>query len=95
MMVKDPYKDLKLTVGAVVEPCTSLINKTGGWREFKPVIDHETCIACGRCETFCPDMAVKEVEEDRYEFDLDYCKGCEICAEECPVDAIKMVKEAK
>lgn len=94
-MVKDPYKDLKLTVGAVVEPCTSLINKTGGWREFKPVIDHETCIACGRCETFCPDMAVKEVEEDRYEFDLDYCKGCEICAEECPVDAIKMVKEAK
>lgn len=94
-MVKDPYKDLKVTLGAVVEPCTTLINKTGSWREFKPVIDHDKCIACGTCEKFCPDMAVKEVEEDRFEVDLDYCKGCEICAEECPVDAIEMVKEAK
>ncbi|MFP4006160.1 MAG: 4Fe-4S binding protein [Candidatus Hadarchaeia archaeon] len=94
-MVKDPYDNLKITKGAVAEPRTSLVNKTGSWRSFKPVIDHDTCIGCGNCEKFCPDMAAKEVEEDRYEFDLDYCKGCGICAKECPVDAIEMVKEEK
>lgn len=95
MMAKDPYEKLKMTKGAVVEPCTTLVNKTGSWREFRPVIDHEECIGCGTCEKFCPDMAIKEVKEDRFEVDLDYCKGCEICAEECPVDAIEMVKEEK
>lgn len=94
-MTKNPYEDLKLTKGAVVRPGTTLVNKTGSWRAFRPKIDHETCIGCGTCEKFCPDMAVKEVEEDRFEVDLDYCKGCGICAEECPVDAIEMVKEEK
>ncbi|KXB06336.1 pyruvate synthase [candidate division MSBL1 archaeon SCGC-AAA382A20] len=94
-MVEDPYKDLKISVGAVVKPCTTLANKTGSWREFKPVIDHERCVACGNCEKYCPDMAIKEVEEGRFEIDLDYCKGCEICAEECPIDAVEMVREEK
>lgn len=94
-MVKDPYKNLKLTKGAVVAPCTTLANKTGSWRTFRPVVDHEKCISCGTCEKFCPDMAIKDVGEGRYEVDLDYCKGCGICAEECPVDAIEMKKEEK
>lgn len=94
-MVYDPYKKLKITKGAVVRPSTTLIYKTGGWRTFLAVIDHDKCIACGTCEKFCPDMCVKEVEEGRFEVDLDYCKGCAICAEECPVDAITMVKEEK
>ncbi len=94
-MVDDPYENLKISKGAVVEPCTTLVNKTGSWREYKPIVDHDECIACGTCEKYCPDMAIKEVEEDRYEVDLEYCKGCEICAEECPVDAIEMVKEEK
>lgn len=94
-MVEDPYEDLKITKGVVARPCTSMVNKTGSWRTFRPVIDHDECVGCGNCEKFCPDMAVKEVEENRYEIDLDYCKGCGICAEECPVDAIEMVKEGK
>lgn len=89
----DPYEDLTITPGAVVEPGTSLVNETGSWREFKPVIDQDACTGCGICETFCPDMAAKEVAERTYAIDYDYCKGCGICAEECPVDAIEMVAE--
>jgi len=94
-MTEDPYNDLEISKGAVVEPRTTLVNKTGSWRSKRPVIDHEKCIGCGNCEKFCPDMAVKETEEGKFEVDLDFCKGCGICAEECPVDAIKMEKEKK
>ncbi len=94
-MSRDPYEKLKMSIGIVAEPGTSLVNKTGEWREFRPVIDHKTCISCGICEKYCPDMAVKDVGEGYYEIDLDYCKGCGICAEECPVGAIKMVREEK
>jgi len=93
---QDPYADLTISKGAVAEPGTSMVTKTGSWREFKPVIDHDACTGCGLCETFCPDAAVKQVTEDRrHEVDYDYCKGCGICANECPVDAIEMVAEVK
>jgi len=91
---QDPYEDLKITTGVVAEPNTSRANKTGSWRELKPVVDPDTCIECGQCETYCPDQAAKPVEgEDFYAFDLDYCKGCGICADVCPTDAIEMVRE--
>ncbi len=83
-------------------------NKTGSWRTFKPVVDHDKCIACGKCEQVCPEgvcFAVKNLplhpsskEGERkmyYENDLDYCKGCGICARECPVKAITMEREEK
>ncbi len=94
-MTKDPYEGLKISTGAVTDPKTTLVNKTGSWRSERPVIDHEKCVKCGKCETFCPDMAVKETDEGKVEVDLEYCKGCAICAEECPVNAIVMEKEEK
>jgi pyruvate ferredoxin oxidoreductase delta subunit len=94
MSSEDPYENLKITTGAVAEPSTSQVNKTGSWRQFRPVIDQEACIGCGQCDTFCPDQAAKPVGDgDTYGIDLDYCKGCGICAKECPVDAIEMVRE--
>ena len=94
MSFEDPYEDLTITTGAVVEPNTSQVNKTGSWRQFRPVIDQETCIGCGQCDTFCPDQAAKPLNGgETYGIDLDYCKGCGICAKECPVDAIEMVQE--
>lgn len=92
--MEDPYENLEMTVGAVVEPGTTLVNRTGGWRSERPVIDQETCIDCGICEKFCPDMSAKEVDGE-YVIDYDYCKGCGICWVECPVDAIEAVQEEK
>ncbi len=77
-----------------VKPKTTMANKTGGWRTFKPVLDMEKCIDCGNCWIYCPDMAVKK-EGGKYVVDLDYCKGCGICANECPTKAITMLLEEK
>lgn len=59
----DPYEDLTIETGAVVEPGTSLVNETGSWREKRPVIHHEPCTGCGLCVTFCPDGAVERVDD--------------------------------
>jgi len=85
---------MKLTKGAVVRGGTSLDYKTGNWRDQRPVIDPELCIACGVCRDVCPDDAVN-INEERYEINYDYCKGCGICAHECKADAIEMVPEEK
>ncbi|AWB27098.1 4Fe-4S binding protein [Halococcoides cellulosivorans] len=92
-MSSDPYENLSISTGAVAQPNTSLVNKTGSWRQFRPVIDADACIGCGQCDTYCPDQAAKQVDDQLYGIDLDYCKGCGICAEECPTDAIEMIRE--
>ncbi len=81
------------------DPGSSKENKTGNWRTFKPVIDHDKCIACGNCSRVCPEGCVfpaggKALQgKIYYEKDLDYCKGCGLCAEECPVKCITMERE--
>lgn len=79
------------------EPGSSKNNKTGTWKTYKPVVDHEICIGCGTCSNVCPEGVCFSTGQTNsqgktfYDNDLDYCKGCGICAEECPVKAIKMV----
>lgn len=90
----DPYENLTINTGAVAQPNTSRSNKTGSWRQFLPIVDGEACIGCGQCDTYCPDQAIKQVDDQRYAVDRDYCKGCGICVNECPTDAIEMVREA-
>lgn len=68
------------------------INKTGTWRNIRPVIDYEKCVKCMNCWKFCPDASV-EIEDDLPRINYDYCKGCGICAEECPKNCISMLKE--
>ena len=71
-----------------------LYNKTGAWRNIRPVIDLANCIQCGICWKFCPDMSI-EVENEWPVIDYDFCKGCGVCAEECPTKCIAMVEEEK
>lgn len=68
---QDPYEELQIQPGAVVEPGTTLVNETGSWRESRPIVHHEPCTGCGLCVTFCPDAAVKFVGERRTEDDRD------------------------
>lgn len=85
-------KKPKISVGAVIEePGSTIKNKTGGWRSFRPIRDKKKCTKCGLCWQFCPDNAINE----NFDVNYDYCKGCGICADICPFKAIKMVKEEK
>lgn len=80
-------------------PAGSLKNKTGDWRNSRPVVDKSKCINCAICDSFCPEGCILQKKDknslkgEYYEADLDYCKGCGICAEVCPVKCIKMEKE--
>ena len=82
-------------------PGSTKENLTGGWRTFKPVIDHQICIGCDMCNKVCPEgicfATGKKNKQGRifYDRDLKYCKGCGLCAKECPVKAIKMVQDYK
>jgi len=85
---------MKITIGAVTIGGTALDYKTGNWRDQRPVIDHESCKACGICREVCPDSSV-HVKEKVYCIDYDYCKGCGLCASECPAGCIEMIPEEK
>ncbi len=73
---------------------TMLFNKTGAWRNIRPVVDLANCIQCGICWKFCPDVAIEIVDEFPF-VNYDYCKGCGICSEECPSKCIAMVEEER
>lgn len=54
--------------------------------------DPEVCIACGVCETVCPQGAVTLTlgADPHSEVDPNICRGCGICAAECPTGAIQL-----
>jgi len=71
-----------------------LYNKTGSWRNIRPVLDQEKCTKCLLCWKFCPDLSIIVHEDENYlEIDYDYCKVFGICAEECNVAANTMEEE--
>jgi pyruvate ferredoxin oxidoreductase delta subunit len=86
---------MTLAVGCRARPGKSRDNRTGSWRVFKPVFDHEKCSKCGMCQTFCPEGCIEEGAEEFFDPDYTYCKGCGLCATECPKDAITMTLEEK
>jgi NADPH-dependent glutamate synthase beta subunit-like oxidoreductase len=53
-----------------------------------------TCIFCDNCVVYCPDMAVKRVDQG-YVVLTDYCKGCGVCVKECPTGSMKMQEELR
>jgi len=86
------WKDME--VGNVItEAGNASLHRTGDWRTERPVMDKEKCNKCGLCWLYCPDGAVKLLEDGYYEPDLFYCKGCGICAKACRREAITMIEE--
>jgi 2-oxoacid:acceptor oxidoreductase delta subunit (pyruvate/2-ketoisovalerate family) len=80
------------TEAGLVGPGSFVENKTGSWRTFKPILDHEKCIMCLFCWFYCPEGCIERTK-DSLNINYDYCKGCGICASECPKNAIEMVRE--
>ncbi|HEY5556227.1 ferredoxin [Acetobacterium sp.] len=61
---------------------------------MKAIVDKETCIGCGLCESECPDLF--ELDEDSIAIVMvdvvpEEFESCALEAlEECPVDAITL-----
>ncbi|MFP4608043.1 MAG: 2-oxoacid:acceptor oxidoreductase family protein [Candidatus Aenigmatarchaeota archaeon] len=94
LLCRDPKDHNDLPPTPIADCNSEYLNKTGSWRTVRPIVDTDTCIKCGLCWKFCPDVAIF-VEDEGAVVDFDFCKGCGICAERCPVDAIVMEKEEK
>lgn len=90
---KQGYKDIPIA-GTITKAASSLMNKTGSWRAFRPLHDKEKCINCMICYSFCPEEAIKVEDGKVVGVNLDYCKGCGICKKECPVKAFEMKEES-
>ena len=86
------WRDMK--VGNIVtEAGNAALRRTGDWRSQRPITDKEKCNKCGLCWLYCPDAAIKPLEDGYYEHDFFYCKGCGICAKVCAREAITMIEE--
>lgn len=53
------------------------------------VVNENTCVACGWCETFCPQDALRTWGE--LEIDQEKCDDCDACTKLCPTDSLKVV----
>ncbi|TET24352.1 MAG: 2-ketoisovalerate ferredoxin oxidoreductase [Candidatus Cloacimonadota bacterium] len=84
-------KDIPLNAMSVG---SMLFNKTGAWRNVKPIIDYDNCIKCMICWKFCPDICIV-IEDENPVIDYDYCKGCAVCVVECPKKCISLVEEGR
>ena len=85
---------LGLKVSSFVEPGSTTVTKTGSWRTFVPIFNHDKCIKCSLCEIYCPEGCIHQMD-GKFVPDLDFCKGCSVCAHECPRGAIDMILEEK
>jgi pyruvate ferredoxin oxidoreductase delta subunit len=86
------WKDMEIG-NIVTEAGSAALRRTGDWRSQRPIMDKEKCNKCGLCWLYCPDAAIKLLEDGYYEIDPFYCKGCGICATVCAKEAITMIEE--
>lgn len=54
-----------------------------------PVVNHDKCVLCHRCENICPEIAMEQVEVIIN--DPERCIRCGLCESRCPVGAISEV----
>lgn len=64
-------------------------------QSFKPqlMVFTNLCVACGACAAICPNGAVEQDEDGKYNRDLAKCTNCGECAKVCPSKAREMSGE--
>ena len=89
-----PFDAVGAAAPSIHAAATSEQSQTGLWRTMRPVIDYQRCNRCWWvCSTFCPDGAIKVLEDGRPDIDYDHCKGCLVCVAQCPPHAIEAIPE--
>ncbi len=81
--------------GVIKEAGSSIRNKTGSWRTFRPIVT-DKCIGCSICIWYCPENCIRIVEKDgkkKAAVNYEHCKGCLLCKGQCPSKAIESEKE--
>lgn len=59
----------------------------------KPLIDADSCTACGVCIDTCPCDVLELVDDVATVTDEDSCIACAECLEECAFGAITEIEE--
>lgn len=54
-------------------------------------VAEEICVGCGRCQTFCPEEALRAW--GYLQIDHEKCTECLICIGNCPVDALSLKED--
>ncbi len=88
-----PFEPAAISSPAINAKANTPLRKTGNWRLFKPVWDHEKCTKCMMCVVSCPDGCISVNPAGLPNTSYDNCKGCLICVEVCPSEAIEAVRE--
>ncbi len=85
-----PRRSILIDALTKAAPRTPAALKEGGFPAHSIEIN-ENCIACKRCEAFCPTGAITTAEAEgelRIEFRQGLCMGCFQCKEFCPAGAL-------
>ena len=78
---------------AAGKACIPLANGYVTVEAIVSLVDTETCIGCGICESLCPYSAIRMIKvgkKKKAETISASCKGCGICASHCPTLSISM-----
>lgn len=92
-VISVPFEPAIISSPAINAKANTPLRKTGNWRLFKPVWDHEKCTKCMMCVVSCPDGCISVNPAGLPNTSYENCKGCLICIEVCPSEAIEAVRE--
>lgn len=58
--------------------------------ELLPIWDKNLCVRCALCYIYCPNAAIKRLDDGFFGVNKDLCTGCGICHRECWFGAVSM-----
>ncbi len=94
-VINVPFEPALVSSPTIAAVGNSPQRKTGNWRIYRPVMDHEVCTKCSICFARCPEGCISLDDQGYPKVDYENCKGCLICAQECPAGGIKKVMESE